>query len=202
MLLNTIPDDVGNPLPANEYTSQDILVAGTYYVYAENENGYRNKEGVEVVVDKLDNAGPVISGGRRSRTVWSTQKHVEAAVSDGSGSGVMKVFFSAYPEAVVPAGDAYVMTLDTAAGVYKSGDINIEGTYYVIAEDALGNRSVSGEGRFVQIDTEGPEIWNYRQSRSRAHHGVAQIADNGSGISRAFISGIKRRQRRRKASIS
>ena len=188
MLLNTIPDDVGNPPPANEYTSQDILVAGTYYVYAENENGYRNKEGVEVVVDKLDNAGPVISGETAKPDDWSTQKHVEAAVSDGSGSGVMKVFFSAYPEAVVPAGDAYVMTLDTAAGVYKSGDINIEGTYYVIAEDALGNRSVSGEVGLSQIDTEGPEIWNYRQSRSELITAVAQIADNGSGISRAFIS--------------
>ena len=80
------------------------------------------------------------------------------------------------------------MTLDTAAGVYKSGDINIEGTYYVIAEDALGNRSVSGEVGLSQIDTEGPEIWNYRQSRSELITAVAQIADNGSGISRAFIS--------------
>lgn len=172
----------------NEYVSEMFATPGTYYVYAENTEGHRNKLGVEVTVDKIDLTAPVISGAAAKPDGWATAKHVEAAVSDGAGSGVMTVFFSASPEASAPAGDAYVMAKDDAVGVYKSGDIDVEGTYYVIAEDMLGNRSVSGVVEMSQIDTEGPEIWNYRQSRSPLITAVAQISDGGSGLARAFIS--------------
>lgn len=181
----------GEPMLLNaetgEYTSDSITANGTFYVYAENAKGYRNKKGVEVVVDQIDNEGPAITGAKTTPTGWTSAKQFEATVTD-VGCGLDQVFVSHFSGAVAPAGDAYIMTKDGDTNTYRSSAIDIEGTYYVIAVDLLGNRTVSDAVVLDQIDTEGPEISNYRQSRSSTITAVAQLTDAKSGVGRAFIS--------------
>lgn len=188
MYLNKTADEFGNPPPENEYISPAITTPGTYYVYAENARGYRNRKGIEVVIDMVDREGPAITNCTVTPGEWASGKGIEAAVED-TRSGIDTVFVSASKTAEAPEESAYVMEADADSGIYKTaGKITREGTYYVIAYDKVGNRTVSEAVAVSRIDDIGPEITNYMQSRSPRLTAVAEISDAGSGLSHAFIS--------------
>ncbi|MEG2575197.1 MAG: hypothetical protein RSA41_04105, partial [Christensenella sp.] len=133
------------------YVSDRLTENATYYVIA--VDGAGNRSFVEKVVTGIDLTPPAVTDAKQEPTGAAASKTISAKVADIGGSGIANVYYLSTNDATAKKGVPMSETV-AGSGIYTSGAIVKNGTYYIFAVDGAGNRSVNAAVNVTGITTE------------------------------------------------
>ncbi|MEG0785414.1 MAG: hypothetical protein RR389_08325, partial [Christensenella sp.] len=133
------------------YVSDRLTENATYYVIA--VDGAGNRSFVEKVVTGIDLTPPTVTDAKQEPTGAAASKTISAKVADIGGSGIANVYYLSTNDATAKKGVPMSETV-AGSGIYTSGAIVKNGTYYIFAVDGAGNRSVNAAVNVTGITTE------------------------------------------------
>ena len=139
----------------NTYTSGNMGAAGTYYIWAmDNEGNVTTKP---VVITNIDRTPPSVTNAKQNTTDYARTRQISATITD-SQSGIKQVLYTTSEGAT----SGYKMT---QSGTTWTGTVSANGTYaYIVAIDNVGNR-IDVPVQVTNIDKDPPTVWLRRRIR-------------------------------------